>query len=152
MKKIMLSLSVICAFLGYSLFAKKSVSPTVTPTLPSSETPSPSPSQTTTTAPTDVQTNKKYKDGEFTGPVADAFYGNVQVKAIIQNGKITDVQFLDYPNDRSTSIRINTDAMPALTSEAIQAQNAQVDIVSGATDTSKAFIESLQGALSQAAL
>lgn len=148
MKKIMLSLSVIGAFLGYSLFAKKSVSPTVTPILPSSETPS----QPTTTAPTDVQTNKKFKDGEFTGPVSDAFYGNVQVKAIIQNGKITDVQFLDYPNDRSTSIRINTDAMPALTSEAIQTQNAQVDIVSGATDTSKAFIESLQGALSQAAL
>jgi len=38
-----------------------------------------------------------------------------------------------------------------LKSEAISAQNAQVDIVSGATDTSQAFINSLSSALTQAA-
>jgi len=90
------------------------------------------------------------KDGEFTGMVADAYYGNVQIKAIIQNGKITGVQFLDYPSDRRNSVRINTQAMPMLQAEAIQAQNAKVDVVSGATYTSQAFQESLADALAQA--
>lgn len=91
-----------------------------------------------------------YKDGSYTGSVADAQWGYIQVKAIIQNGKITDVQFLQYPNDRNRSIEINSYADPQLTSEAIQAQSANVDVVSGATDSSDAFIQSLSDALSQA--
>jgi uncharacterized protein with FMN-binding domain len=91
-----------------------------------------------------------YKDGSYTGSVADAQWGNVQVKAVIQNGKITDVQFLQYPNDRSRSVYINSIADPELTSEAIQAQSANVDIITGATDTSMAFIQSLSDALAQA--
>jgi uncharacterized protein with FMN-binding domain len=72
------------------------------------------------------------------------------VRAIIQDGRIMDVQFLEYPQDRRTSARINSRAVPALRREAIQAQNAQVDIISGATLTSEAFIQSLQSALDQA--
>src|SRR5260221_7224071 len=72
----------------------------------------------------------KYKDGTYVGNVTDAFYGNLQVEAIISDGKIADVKFLQYPNDRATSIEINTQAMPLLTAEAIQAQRAQVDGVS----------------------
>ena len=74
----------------------------------------------------------------------------VQVKVVIQNGKITGVQFLQYPNERSRSVEINSYADPILVNEAIQAQSAKVDIVSGATDTSQAFIQSLSNALSQA--
>lgn len=91
-----------------------------------------------------------FKDGEYVGNVADAYYGYIQVKAVIENGKITDVQFLEYPNDRRTSIAINTEAMPLLKMEAIRAQNAQVNIISGATDSSIAFRESLAYALTQA--
>jgi len=91
-----------------------------------------------------------YKDGEYSGPVTDAYYGQVQVKAVIQAGKIADVLFLQYPNDRRTSIRINTIAMPYLITEALQAQSAQVDVISGATLTSQAFAESLQSALATA--
>lgn len=92
----------------------------------------------------------RYKDGQYTGDVTDAYYGNVQVKAIITGGKITDVQFLQYPHDRGTSIRINSQAMPYLTQEAVSAQSASVDIISGATQTSLAFQKSLASALSQA--
>lgn len=92
----------------------------------------------------------QYKDGTYTGDVVDAFYGNVQVKAIVVGGKLTDVQFLDYPQDRHTSVEINTQAMPQLKSEAITAQSANVDIVSGATQTSRGFIQSLQSALQKA--
>lgn len=91
-----------------------------------------------------------YKDGTYVGPVVDAFYGNIQVKAIILQGKISDVQFLQHPQDALRSVAINAIAMPNLKQEAIQTQNATVDIVSGATDTSQAFIQSLQSALNQA--
>ncbi len=91
-----------------------------------------------------------YKNGIFIGSVADAFYGSVQVQAIIANGKISDVQFLQHPSDRTTSIAINTYAMPNLKQEAIQSQGPNVDIVTGATQTSQAFIQSLTSALSQA--
>lgn len=94
--------------------------------------------------------NYRYKDGQYTGVATDAFYGNIQVKATISGGKITDVKFLQYPNDRQTSIEINAQAMPYLRSEAIRVQNAQVDIVSGATDSSRAFRTSLESALAQA--
>jgi len=45
---------------------------------------------------------------------------------------------------------INSQAMPYLTQEAIHTQSANVNGVSGATQTSRAFIESLTSALSQA--
>jgi len=92
----------------------------------------------------------QFRDGTYTGAVADAYFGQVQVQAVVQNGKLTDVQFLNYPHDRRTSQRINNVAMPYLTNEAVQAQTARVDIISGATLTSEAFIQSLQTALNQA--
>ncbi|HSX40662.1 MAG TPA: FMN-binding protein [Candidatus Saccharimonadales bacterium] len=96
------------------------------------------------------QTNISYKDGTYTGDVTDAYYGNVQVQVAIVNGKISDVIFLQYPNDARTSQVINAQAMPLLKSEAIQAQSANVDIVSGASQTSQAFQQSLASALKKA--
>ncbi len=91
-----------------------------------------------------------YTDGTYTGLPADAYYGLIQVQATIQGGKLTDVVFLQHPSDRRTSQYINGQAMPILKSEAIQAQSANVDIVSGATDSSMAFQQSLGDALAQA--
>lgn len=92
----------------------------------------------------------KYADGTYTGSAVDAYYGTIQVNAVISGGKLADVVFLQYPNDRSTSRFINQQAMPELKAEAIQAQSANVDGVSGASDSSAAFKESLSSALSQA--
>ncbi len=92
----------------------------------------------------------QYKNGTFTGVNANAFYGQVQVQVVIQNGKIASVNFLNYPQDRRTSARINSFAVPALQSEAVQAQSARVDVISGATLTSEAFMVSLQSALNNA--
>ena len=91
-----------------------------------------------------------YRNGTFTGPESNAYYGLVQVQVVIQNGKIADVQFLDYPHDRRTSQMINTQVMPWLKQEALQAQGANVNIISGATLTSEAFANSLQAALGSA--
>ena len=101
-------------------------------------------------APQNAPADSVYKDGSYTGTATDAYYGFVQVKAVVKSGKLADVVFLQYPNDRQTSISINQQAMPILKSEAITAQRADVDIVSGATQTSIAFNESLASALAQA--
>ena len=89
-------------------------------------------------------------DGTFDGPAVDAFYGLVQIEANVQNGKLASIKVLQFPSDRRTSIMINRQALPILRLEAIAAQSASVDIVSGATLTSEAFIESLGAALRQA--
>lgn len=146
MKKLILSGFVVAAFIVYAFKAhhdqqEVNVSPA---------TPAASNGGSTGSQPAAPVGSITYKDGTYTGNVADAFYGNVQVQATVSGGKITDVAFLQYPGDRSTSVRINSQAMPMLKQEAIQAQSAQVDGVSGATDTSKAFIESLSSALNQA--
>lgn len=104
-------------------------------------------------APTVTPTPKpkgQYADGTYTGAAADAYYGMVQIRATIQGGKLVTVDFLQYPNDRRTSQYINADAMPLLKNEAIQAQSANVSGVSGASDTSQAFMQSLSDALAQA--
>jgi uncharacterized protein with FMN-binding domain len=135
MKKLFLSVFVISAFVFYVILSNKSGKAVAS--LP-------------VTTSSNVTTSAQYKDGQYTGSSFDAYYGNIQVKAIIKNGKITDVQFLQFPSDRNESVEINSRSMPQLTQEAIQAQSATVDIVSGATDSSQAFIQSLTSALSQA--
>jgi uncharacterized protein with FMN-binding domain len=93
-----------------------------------------------------------YRDGVYSGVSADAFYGRVEVVATISKGRIVDVTFLDHPKDAQTSREISAQAMPLLQTEAITAQTANVDIVSGATETSLAFKESLASALVKAKL
>jgi uncharacterized protein with FMN-binding domain len=91
-----------------------------------------------------------YRDGSYAGDSANAYFGNVQVEAIVSGGKLADVKVLNYPQDRATSVRINTGALPKLVQEAIVSQSAQVDIVSGATQTSQGFEQSLASALARA--
>lgn len=154
MKKLSLSLFVIFSFALYSIFARKSTASVILPSpqLPiSTMLPTTSPTSSPTSSPRAAPAPRgKYKDGVYTGDVTDAFYGNIQVRATIAGGKIVDVVFLQYPSDRDRSIRINSQAMPYLKQEAISAQTASVDIVSGATATSQAFIASLASALNQA--
>lgn len=123
------------------------MAPTATATttaVRATQTPTPALATTNTTD------NGAYRDGNYAGIEADAHWGTVQVLAIISNGQLSDVQFADYPNHRSRSVEINRQAIPILVREAIQSQQADVDIVSGATDTSVAFMQSLDSALRQA--
>jgi uncharacterized protein with FMN-binding domain len=91
-----------------------------------------------------------YADGIYTGPVVDAYYGPLQIQAIVKNGRLIAIKVLQYPSDRRTSIAINRQALPMLRDEVVSAQSAEVDIISGATLTSEAFIRSLAAALRQA--
>jgi len=169
MKKIWVSLCVIAASVAYVVFqnsgsSRYTFTVAVPPPSPSSQTtpqapqtssappagpgaPTPNPSPVPSPTP---QKLGQYKNGTYTGAAVDAYYGMVQVQALIQGGALADVTFLQYPSDRSTSRFINSQAMPILIQEAIRAQSANVDIVSGATHTSGGFRQSLEGALAQA--
>jgi uncharacterized protein with FMN-binding domain len=141
MKKTIVSSIIIVSFILYAILRNKSTADAL-PLANSSAISSDHPSSN--------QKSLSLKDGEFTGDSIDAYYGYIQVKAVIKNRKLTDITFLKYPSDHRRSIEINTIAMPVLKQEAITAQSANVDTVTGATDTSKAFIESLSSALLKA--
>jgi uncharacterized protein with FMN-binding domain len=92
----------------------------------------------------------QYKDGTYTGSVADAVYGQLQVVATISGGMITNITWPVYPNNPGHTSQVSATALPALEQEAIAAQSANVNIVSGATQDSEAFQQSLAAALAQA--
>jgi uncharacterized protein with FMN-binding domain len=91
-----------------------------------------------------------YQDGSFVGGAYDAYYGIVQVQANIQGGQLVSVKVLQFPDHSGTSRSINRQALPMLKSEVISAQGTRVNLISGATLTSRAYLRSLNGALRQA--
>lgn len=99
-----------------------------------------------------MSSSGSYKDGTYTGNSEDTLYGTVQVAAVISGGKITDIQFLQMPGPEGNSRQITSFSEPILKQETIEAQAANIDFVSGATQTSEAYEQSLQAALDQAAL
>jgi len=94
--------------------------------------------------------NASLASGTFTGQREYAYYGYVKVQAIVKNGTISDIQVLEYPNDNGRSRYINNIALPYLVQETVGGRSWKVDLISGATFTSVAFIKSLQAALKQA--
>ncbi|MEU0004915.1 FMN-binding protein [Streptomyces sp. NPDC006314] len=84
-----------------------------------------------------------------TGKVAQTQYGPVQVRITVSDGKITKAEAVQAPkgglSDQKTQL-----AVPELNQEAVAAQSADIDAVSGATYTSTGYRQSLQSALDQA--
>jgi len=87
-------------------------------------------------------------DGTFKGKGVVNPYGTVQVSIKIADGKITAAE-ATYPNT-GNSATINPGAVAKLKQETLAAQSADIDAVSGATFTSKSYVESLQAALDAA--
>lgn len=117
-------------------------------------TPTPAPRSTgggTTTATPTPATGQGggAASGTFTGHVVRTPYGPVQVAIVMDGGKMVDVQELQLPSDRRLSQQISDYAGPILRSQALAAQSANIDGVSGASYTSDGFYQSLQSALSQ---
>lgn len=144
-------LIIIFSVLAVKLKSSPNKSSAINRTNPSTNTSSNTPSNTTN-QPSSAQANTAsvYKDGVFSGSVNSAYYGNVQVQVTIQQGKITDVKYLQYPTEDSTSIYIAKGILPYLKQEVIKAQSANINIYTGATFTSQAFIQSLSAALNKA--
>ena len=110
-----------------------------------------SPAPAASAAPTAHSGGTPLANGTVAGPVVQTQFGPVQVQVTIANGKITDVTALQLPSDRQRSAYISGIVGPMLQSEALTAQSAQIDLISGATYTSDAYAQSLQAALDQAA-
>ncbi len=68
----------------------------------------------------------------------------------VSDGKVTQAQAVVYPQENPRDQQINSYALPVLAQEAVSAQSAQIDAVSGATVTSDGYITSLQSALDRA--
>jgi uncharacterized protein with FMN-binding domain len=87
-----------------------------------------------------------------TGDTAQTRWGPVQVRITVNGGQITDVTAVQYPNGNGRDQEINSYALPVLAKEALAAQSANIDHVSGATVTSDGYVQSLQSAIDQANL
>jgi uncharacterized protein with FMN-binding domain len=81
-----------------------------------------------------------------TGAVAQTQYGAVQVRLTVSNGKITKAEAVQAPKG-GTSDQKTALSVPKLNQEAVTAQSANIDSVSGATYTSGGYKQSLQSAL-----
>jgi hypothetical protein len=86
------------------------------------------------------------------GPVVSTRFGTVQVAVTVEGGQLTDVTAVQLPADDRRSASISNRVEPMLRSQALTAQSANIDGVSGATYTSAAYARSLQAALDSAGM
>ena len=92
----------------------------------------------------------RWGDVEVTLVVKKTTTTNLTTKKKTVKRKITAVKIPVYPNHTDRSVFINQQALPILIQETIQAQSANINMVSGATNSSDAFEQSLQSALLKA--
>lgn len=112
---------------------------------------------TTTTAPSATPTasssaSSSGGDGTYTGDAVETQWGTVQVEITVENGRITSSDAIQFPSENHKDQQINAYAVPVLNAEAVEAQSASIDAVSGATVTSDGYIASLQSAIDAAHL
>ena len=81
------------------------------------------------------------------GPNVPFGYGALSVRVVARGTQITDVSVPAIQTAEPTSQQISSQAIPTLRAEVLSAQGASIDAVSGATYTSQAYVQSLQGAL-----
>jgi uncharacterized protein with FMN-binding domain len=129
----------------HSLGVVAAVPPTPSPSPPSTPAPD-APSASPSPSPSPVAA----VGGSFTGSDFPNRFGDVVVRVVVTNGHITDVQSVQLPSDRARSAYISQVAGPMLRSEVLQAQSANIDIISGATYTSQSYAQSVESALQQA--
>jgi uncharacterized protein with FMN-binding domain len=145
----MIGLGALASFKSSPSVAAKPAASAITPhqtTTPPTGAPPPGTVPPTKSSPTTTTGTTRTVDGD---PV-DNQYGTVQVRVTLQGNTITAVTALQMPFDRERSQYISQQAEPYLRQEALQAQSAQINLVSGATYTSDSYAQSLQSALDKA--
>src|SRR5437588_8750223 len=90
-------------------------------------------------SPTSAATTK----ATYKGAAEDFRWGTMQVSIVVKSGKITNVK-PTYSLHTSRSELITGNALPLLKQEVLQAQSANIDTISRATDTSGVYIASLE--------
>jgi uncharacterized protein with FMN-binding domain len=95
-----------------------------------------------TPSPTPTAAAQRYRDGIYTG--SGSSRGDITVELTVQNGQISGVRIT------SATTYYPTSAIARLPGEVVARQTAQVDFVSGATESSRAFRGAVTQALAQA--
>ncbi len=125
--------------------------PHTPPRIAAAPAPAPSGSASAPAAPGGApSTGKSTGTTTVTGESVQTRWGPVQVRITVRSGRITDVTAVVYPTENPRDQEINSYALPQLRREALAAQSADIDTVSGATYTSDGYKQSLQSALDSA--
>ena len=90
--------------------------------------------------------------GTYTGDSVQTRWGPVQVEITVEDGKIVSSDAVVYPQENHRDIEINSYAVPVYNEEAVDAQSADIDAISGATVTWQGYTQSLQSAIDQAGI
>lgn len=143
-----ISASVAVLIDGYLMFFKHDQSQETAQSQATAASNTESESSTTTSSSTS-SSNSTMKDGTYTGKSTSTEWGDVQVKITVASGKITQITVLKHPTG-GKSDEINSRSLPTYKQEALAAQSANINQVSGATETYKGFTGSLQSAINQA--
>lgn len=143
-----ISASVAVLIDGYLMFFKHDQSQETAQSQATAASDTESESSTTTSSSTS-SSNSTMKDGAYTGKSTSTEWGDVQVKITVASGKITQITVLKHPTG-GKSDEINSRSLPTYKQEALAAQSANINQVSGATETYKGFTGSLQSAINQA--
>ncbi len=125
-----------------------------TTTPPSATSPSSSTSHSTsTTAPGSTTTTAPVENRSATGAAVDYNYGVLSVSVSVSSRHITNVTIASIDEGgNQLSESIDQRSIPTLEQEALQAQSANIQSVSGASYTSAGFVQSLQSALTKLGL
>lgn len=143
-----ISASVAVLIDGYLMFFKHDQSQETAQSQATAASDTESESSTTTSSSTS-SSNSTMKDGTYTGKSTSTEWGDVQVKITVASGKITQITVLKHPTG-GKSDEINSRSLPTYKQEALAAQSANINQVSGATETYKGFTGSLQSTINQA--
>jgi uncharacterized protein with FMN-binding domain len=106
----------------------------------------------TTTASPSSASGTTTSSATATGDAVATQYGDAQVRVTVRNGKIVKIEALQLQGNDPRSLQISSSAEPILRQEALQAQSADIQAVSGATFTSASYDRSLQSALDKLGL
>ncbi len=89
--------------------------------------------------------------GSVDGDPVTTRFGIVQVRiVVVAGGRIGSAEAIQFPQRDRHDQMINARAVPILNAEAVTAQAAAIDAVSGATLTSQGYVQSLQSAIDRA--
>lgn len=144
---------VVLSALGSSATATPASAPAPTPTTTAQSTPTTASATGTASGPTVPATTSSSVASSAsrtaTGPVVNYYYGQLSVKVSASGTRITGITIATLSDGGNPySAYVDHAALPMLQREAMSAQSAKIQGVSGASYTSAGFAQSLQGALS----
>lgn len=88
----------------------------------------------------DVKLNNK-EDGKYIGEF-DANVISAKVEVEVKNKKIININLLEHKNERGTPAEV-------ITKNVVNVQSLEVDVISGATNSSKVILKAIENALSK---